>query len=192
MLLCADVSQVSANLSSNMKFLCCLCAGIAWGYGSIAGDGSGLGLEEVEVQMVMDITWDAQAKKQCTWWWRFSYAIHMVLCVYGKSVKFGLESRFGKIRVSCMGMLFAWFGRFSMWLVVLVLVGFVTMGSHILDTNRRGVEVRRYRLRGFNPNSWVERGVNTYRCNKVNLFSKVLLIRVFLDPDDQTGMYRAV
>jgi hypothetical protein len=60
-----------------------------------------------------------------------------------KRVKFWLESKFGRIGAwGCTGMLFPWFGRFPMWLGVLVLVGFVARGSHVLGINKRGVETR--------------------------------------------------
>ncbi len=49
----------------------------------IANDGSGLGLGEFEVQMVKDITWDAQVREQCMSMSKFPYGIHVgVVCIW--------------------------------------------------------------------------------------------------------------
>ena len=40
---------------------------------------------------------DAHARKQYMWWWMFSYCKHIVLCAYGKGVKFGLKSKLGRL-----------------------------------------------------------------------------------------------
>jgi hypothetical protein len=108
------------------EFLCCSCASVAWGHKSIDGDGLGLGLREVEFHTVKDIMQDAQAREQCTWRWRFSYGIHVVLCAYGKMSQIWIGVEVWK----------DWSEELYEDVVSLVCI------------NRWGIETRRYRFFG--------------------------------------------
>lgn len=86
------------------EFLCCSCASVAWGHKSIDGDGLGLGLREVEFHTVCRML---RLENNARGGEGFHMAYTWCCVRMERWVKFGLESKFGKIGVrNCMRMLF--------------------------------------------------------------------------------------